>query len=345
VRGDIQIRNLYKIFGRRVRDHIAAVQAGMGKAELREKTGHILGLRNINLTIRGGRIQVIMGLSGSGKSTLIRHINRLIDPTVGEILIDGVDVIKMSQSELRDFRRREIAMVFQKFGLLPHRTVLDNVLFGLEISGMKRAVAEDRSHEWIERVGLKGFEACYPSQLSGGMQQRVGLARALAMDAPVLLMDEAYSALDPLIRTEMQGVLLDLQKTIRKTIIFITHDLDEALTLGDQIAILREGEIVQQGTREEIVMKPADEYVERFVRDVNRGRVITVDMIMTGAQEGVADDTIRVESGMVVNEAISKLSRQTNKNTCTVVGADGRPLGCVGMRQLLAAVAIPEARA
>ncbi|SIT38410.1 putative Quaternary-amine-transporting ATPase [Paraburkholderia ribeironis] len=239
--GGIKIQNLYKIFGPKAASYVGAVKNGLSKAELLKQHGHVLGLRDINLDIPAGSIQVIMGLSGSGKSTLIRHINRLIDPTAGEVMIGGVDVCKMKEKDLREFRRRHTAMVFQKFALLPHRNVLDNVIYGLEICGVARNAAVETAMRWIERVGLKGFEQRFPNQLSGGMQQRVGLARALAMDAPVLLMDEAYSALDPLIRMDMQTVLLDLQKEIRKTIVFITHDLDEALRLGDQIAILRDG--------------------------------------------------------------------------------------------------------
>jgi glycine betaine/proline transport system ATP-binding protein len=235
------------------------------------KHGHVLGLKDINISMPAGGIQVIMGLSGSGKSTLIRHINRLIDPTSGEVVIGDEDVVKMDDAQLREFRRHQTAMVFQKFALLPHRTVLENTLYGLEIQGAPRSRHIGCAMRWIERVGLKGFESKYPNQLSGGMQQRVGLARALANDAPILLMDEAFSALDPLIRVDMQTVLLDLQKEIKKTIVFITHDLDEALRLGDRIAILRDGEVVQQGTGQDIVMNPADDYIASFVREVNRG--------------------------------------------------------------------------
>lgn len=213
--GGIKIRHLYKIFGPNPAAHVDAVQKGLSKTELNAKHGHVLGLKDINIEIPSGRIQVIMGLSGSGKSTLIRHINRLIDPTSGEVLVDGVDVVKMNETELRTFRRHQTAMVFQKFALLPHRNVLDNTIFGLEVQGMERSKAADVAMRWLERVGLKGFESKYPNQLSGGMQQRVGLARALSNDAPVLLMDEAYSALDPLIRTDMQTVLLDIQKEIK----------------------------------------------------------------------------------------------------------------------------------
>jgi glycine betaine/proline transport system ATP-binding protein len=271
----IEIRNVYKVFGRHPERYVEAVrEGGISKAELLEKHNHVLGLRNVSLDIAEGYIQVIMGLSGSGKSTLIRHINRLIEPTAGEVIVGGTDVRALNPVTLRKFRRASTAMVFQKFALLPHRTVIGNVVFGLEVRGVPRAEQMDEARHWISRVGLDGFENKYPNQLSGGMQQRVGLARALANDAPILLMDEAFSALDPLIRVDMQAILLDLQAEVRKTIVFITHDLDEALRIGDRVAILQDGELVQQGTPEEIVLSPATTYVEDFVRQVNRGRVV-----------------------------------------------------------------------
>ncbi len=335
--GGIHIRNLYKIFGYNPALHVDAVQKGMTKAELNEKFGHILGLRNINLEIPSGRIQVIMGLSGSGKSTLIRHINRLVDPTCGEVLVDGVDIVKMNQNELRAFRRHQTAMVFQKFALLPHRTVLDNTIFGLEVQGLARAKAIDVAMRWLDRVGLKGFEEKYPNQLSGGMQQRVGLARALANDAPVLLMDEAFSALDPLIRMDMQTVLLDIQKEIEKTIVFITHDLDEALRLGDQIAILRDGEIIQQGTSQDIVLRPADDYVANFVKEVNRGRVVHVEAVMMPLIAGAQTVGMPITAGTTIEDAM-RLLADTADGTGTVVSSTGQPLGKVNFRQLAGAM-------
>ncbi|MEO0498525.1 MAG: ATP-binding cassette domain-containing protein, partial [Pseudomonadota bacterium] len=224
----IQIKNLYKIFGDAPQAAMEHVRNGMGKPELLEQHNHVLGLQNINLNMPENGIQVVMGLSGSGKSTLIRHINRLIEPTAGEVVVDGVDVLNMSAEELRKFRASKISMVFQKFALLPHRTVQSNVEYGLEVQQVEKSERHSRAQRWIDRVGLAGFEEHYPSQLSGGMQQRVGLARALATDAEVLLMDEAFSALDPLIRTDMQDVMLQLQTELKKTIVFITHDLDEA---------------------------------------------------------------------------------------------------------------------
>ncbi|MBW7920884.1 MAG: glycine betaine/L-proline ABC transporter ATP-binding protein [Rubellimicrobium sp.] len=333
----IEIRGLSKIFGPRATDMAALVAQGISKAELNERHGHVLGLRDINIDMPAGRIQVIMGLSGSGKSTLIRHINRLIDPTVGEILVGGEDVVKMDAGALRTFRRHKTAMVFQKFALLPHRTVLENTVYGLEVQGVPRARQVDEAMRWIARVGLGGFEKHYPNQLSGGMQQRVGLARALTNDAPILLMDEAFSALDPLIRTDMQTVLLDIQKEIRKTIVFITHDLDEALRLGDRIAILRDGEIVQQGTSQDIVLRPADDYVESFVREVNRGKVIEVDAVMTPLAGDGAPGSPQVPVGTTVDEAIGTLVAGTG-DSLTITGTDGVPVGAVTLRQLAAAL-------
>lgn len=335
--GGIKIRNLYKIFGPHGERHIDAVRNGLSKADLLNKHGHVLGLRDINLEIPSGCIQVIMGLSGSGKSTLIRHINRLIDPTAGEVLIDGVDVVKMNVPELREFRRHQTAMVFQKFALLPHRTVLENVIYGLEIQHVARAKSVDIAMRWIERVGLKGFEQRYPNQLSGGMQQRVGLARALATDAPVLLMDEAYSALDPLIRMDMQTVLLDLQKEIKKTIVFITHDLDEALRLGDQIAILRDGNIIQQGSSQDIVLRPADDYVSNFVKQVNRGRVVHVEAVMSPLTSGYVVNGATLTAGTTIEEAIREIAHHPDSDVA-VVSQTGQPLGLVNLRQLAGAL-------
>lgn len=333
----IDIRNLYKIFGPNAAVLMAAVRDGMTKTELNDKHHHVLGLNNINISMPAGRIQVIMGLSGSGKSTLIRHINRLIDPTAGEVLVGGENVVTMSPDALREFRRHKTAMVFQKFALLPNRTVLENVCYGLEIQNVPRARRVEAAMRWIERVGLKGFESKYPNQLSGGMQQRVGLARALTNDAPILLMDEAFSALDPLIRVDMQTVLLDLQKEIRKTIVFITHDLDEALRLGDAIAILRDGEIIQQGTSQDIVLRPADPYIESFVREVNRGRVIRADAAMTALPEGAAP-AIGVDGTTTLEEA----GRLMVENAATTLAVrdpvSGRPVGMLSMEAILRAV-------
>lgn len=334
----ISIRNLYKIFGTNPEAYIDAVKGGMTKTELNEKHNHVLGLKDINIEMPGGGIQVVMGLSGSGKSTLIRHINRLIDPTAGEVIVGDEDVVKMNEMELRKFRRHKTAMVFQKFALLPHRTVLENSVYGLEIQGVPREEQEKQARRWISRVGLDGFEDNYPNQLSGGMQQRVGLARALTNDAPILLMDEAFSALDPLIRMDMQSVLLDLQKEIRKTVVFITHDLDEALRLGDRIAILRDGEVVQQGTKQEIVLHPADEYISSFVREVNRGRVISVDMVMTelkGEPKGMP-----IPSGTVL-EVAARTMTDSNAAEAHVLDDNSKPIGTLAINEVIAAMVTP----
>lgn len=288
----ITIEGLYKVFGSKPESVMPLVHAGRSKDDILAETGHTLGLKDINLTINKGEIFVIMGLSGSGKSTLIRHFNRLIDPTEGVIKVENTDVMKLQPKELENFRRHKMSMVFQRFGLMPHRTVLENVGYGLSIQGQSKADWSAKAKEWLETVGLAGYEAQYPAQLSGGQQQRVGLARALCTDAEILLMDEAFSALDPLIRSEMQDQLIELQDTLHKTIIFITHDLDEALRLGDRIAILKDGEMVQQGTPDDILLNPATDYVEAFVKDVNRARALTVETVMKPPSRRITADTI-----------------------------------------------------
>ncbi len=264
----VEIKSLYKVFGKNPKSVLKAVKQGISKQALLEQTGHTIGLFDINLTINRGEVFVIMGLSGSGKSTLIRHFNRMIDPTVGEIIIDGQNIIQLKQSQLEAFRRHKIAMVFQNFGLMPHLNILDNVAYGLKINGVNKTERYDHAKRWINIVGLEGYDLQFPMQLSGGQKQRVGLARALAVDTDILLMDEPFSALDPLIRREMQAQLIELQSNLHKTIIFITHDLDEALKMGDRIAILKDGKIIQLDTPEEILKNPADDYVADFVRDV-----------------------------------------------------------------------------
>lgn len=331
----IEIRDLYKIFGATPGKFVEAVKGGMTKAELGKDHGHILGLNNINISMPAGKIQVVMGLSGSGKSTLIRHINRLIEPTAGQVLINGQDVLKMSEAALRDFRRQHTAMVFQKFALLPHRTVIDNVIFGLEVRGLTATASREIGMRWLDRVGLSGFEARYPSELSGGMQQRVGLARALSNDASILLMDEAYSALDPLIRTDMQTMLLDLQAELKKTVVFITHDLDEALRLGDQIVILRDGEVVQKGDSQDILLRPADDYIRRFVKDVNRGRFLRVEAVMEPG--AAAQAPLSIPTGTTL-EAAAALLTQSASDTAIVTGPAGQPLGQITLRQITAAL-------
>jgi glycine betaine/proline transport system ATP-binding protein len=277
---DIQVKNLNVIFGKRKKEALKLLNQGIGKAEILEKTGCTVGVYDANFEIKQGEFFVVMGLSGSGKSTLLRCFNRLIEPTSGELIINNNDVLKASDTELRQIRRKTMTMVFQHFGLLPHRTVSSNVAFGLEIQGVEEKKRIEKAYETIETVGLKGYEEQMTGQLSGGMQQRVGLARALATDPEVLLMDEAFSALDPLIRTNMQDEILELQNKVQKTILFITHDLDEALKLGDRIAIMKDGRIVQIGTPEEILTNPADDYVRAFVENVDRGGIVTARSIM-----------------------------------------------------------------
>lgn len=288
----IEIKSLYKLFGDQAEKHMDLVLQGKTKAEILEKTGHTLGLKDINMEIKRGEIFVIMGLSGSGKSTLIRHFNRLIEPSAGQIMFDGDDVMKLDAKQLQEFRRTRMSMVFQHFGLLPHNSVIDNVAFGLKTQGVAKAKRLQKAKQWLADVGLEGYEELYPSQLSGGQQQRVGLARALCTDPDVLLMDEAFSALDPLIRSEMQDQLIHLQEKLHKTIVFITHDLDEALRVGDRIAILKDGELVQVGEPSEILLQPADAYVEAFVQDVNRARALTVENVMKSPMNRITATTI-----------------------------------------------------
>nr|PZN38484.1 MAG: ABC transporter ATP-binding protein [Bacillota bacterium] len=276
----IEVKGLTKIFGPQPHKALALLEQGLSKEEVMARTGHSVGLYNVSLSIGEGEVFVIMGLSGSGKSTLIRCLNRLIEPTAGEIRLRGQNLLDLDEKGLRALRQRTMAMVFQRFGLLPHRTVLENVAYGLEVQKVPRREREERARRWLEVVGLKGWEKAYPRQLSGGMQQRVGIARALCTDPEILLMDEPFSALDPLIRREMQDELLALQSRLNKTIVFITHDLDEALRLGNRIAILRDGRVVQVGTPEEILSNPADDYVAEFTRDVNRSRVLTARSVM-----------------------------------------------------------------
>ena len=276
----IEVKNLSKIFGKNPNQALKLLDEGYSKDEILEKTGNTVGVNRASFEVKAGEIFVIMGLSGSGKSTLVRLINRLIEPTEGTIMIGDQDLSKADKKTLRDIRRKKLGMVFQNFALFPHRTILENAEFGLEIQGESKESRSKKAKEALEMVGLGGYFDQYPNQLSGGMQQRVGLARALANDPDVLLMDEAFSALDPLIRKDMQDELIELQSTMRRTILFITHDLNEALRLGDRIALMRDGEIVQIGSPEDILVNPANDYVEKFVEDVDRSKVLTAQHIM-----------------------------------------------------------------
>lgn len=280
----IVVSNLVKVFGAHPQKALAMLREGRSKDEILKETGLTVGINNVSFSIKQGEMFVVMGLSGSGKSTIIRCLNRLIEPSEGEISVDGVDITKLNAKALRKFRQEKTAMVFQQFALLPHRTVLENTVYGLEVQGVSKKEREGKAIRILELVGLKGWENKYPSQLSGGMKQRVGLARALSNDAGILLMDEAFSALDPLIREEMQDELLSLQQKMNKTIVFITHDLNEALKLGDRIAFLRDGALVQIGTPEEITTNPADNYVAKFVRGVDRSKVLSAGDVMKKPQ-------------------------------------------------------------
>ena len=331
----IEINNVYKIFGGNPISVLPKVKKGATKEEILENTGHTVGLDNVSLKIEEGETFVCMGLSGSGKSTLIRHLNRLIDPTDGEILIEGTNVMNLNKDQLIEFRRHKMSMVFQRFGLFPHKTVIQNVGYGLEMQGKVEEERNKISMEKINAVGLIGFENQYPAQLSGGMQQRVGLARALATDTDIMLMDEAFSALDPLIRSDMQKQLIDLQSQLKKTIVFITHDLDESLRLGDHIGILNAGKLVQVGTPEEIIMNPADDYVKAFVKDVNRAKVIKAKIIMKKPNEVSNIDksnVIKVHEDQFIEEFLPQIV--CSNSNCEVVDKTGNIKGYITNQEL-----------
>ena len=331
----IEINNVYKIFGSNPKSILPMVKEGASKEEILDKTGHTVGLDDVTLKIEEGEIFVCMGLSGSGKSTLIRHLNRLIDPTDGEIIVEGTNVMSLNKQQLIEFRRHKMSMVFQRFGLFPHRTVIDNVGYGLEMQGVADAERKKISMEKIEAVGLGGFENQYPAQLSGGMQQRVGLARALANDTDIMLMDEAFSALDPLIRSDMQKQLIDLQSELKKTIVFITHDLDESLKLGDHIGILNHGKLVQVGTPVDIIMNPADDYVKAFVKDVNRTKVIKAKTIMKSKEDvnGIdKNNLVKIKEDQFIEEFLPQVV--CTNATCEVIDKSGNVKGYITNKEL-----------
>ena len=331
----IEIKNVYKIFGPQPKKVLPMVKEGASKEEVLEKTGHTVGLDNVSLTIEEGEIFVCMGLSGSGKSTLIRHVNRLIDPTSGVVSVEGTNVMDLDQKQLIEFRRHKMSMVFQRFGLFPHKTVIENVGYGLEVQGQKPEERNKTAMEKIEAVGLNGFENQYPNQLSGGMQQRVGLARALATNTDIMLMDEAFSALDPLIRSDMQKQLIDLQSELKKTIVFITHDLDESLRLGDHIGILNGGRLVQVGSPVDIIMNPADKYVAAFVKDVNRAKVIKAKVILKPINESNGIDKnnlVKVQEDEFIEEFLPKVV--CNNANCEVVDKQGNIKGYITNKEL-----------
>ena len=299
----LQVDALWKIFGPRADRIIGTPDEALPRKELQAKTGCVAAVRDVSFEVRSGEVFVVMGLSGSGKSTLVRLITRLIEPTAGQITIGGDDILKADERQLRELRRHHVAMVFQHFGLLPHRQVIDNVAFGLEVRGMGKAERRAKAKEMVDLVGLSGNETSYPDQLSGGMQQRVGLARALAVDPTLMMFDEPFSALDPLIRRDMQNEVIRLHQQVGKTMVFITHDLQEALKLGDRILIMRDGEIVQVGTPAEIVAAPADDYVRDFTSDVPRSHVLTLRYLSRPPRDGEAVDGMVMQADEVVQAA------------------------------------------
>jgi glycine betaine/proline transport system ATP-binding protein len=323
----IEVKGLWKIFGHNPQRVLDSDELRLvAKAELQEKTGLVVALRDISFHVNPGELFVIMGLSGSGKSTLIRCLPRLIEPTAGEILVEGENILDYGQSRLRDMRRNKMSMVFQQYGLLPHRTVIDNVVFGLDIRGVEKEEAYSIAHATLEKVGLKGWEDLYPGALSGGMQQRVGIARALASNPEILLMDEPFSGLDPLIRRQMQDELIEIQNELQKTIIFVTHDLDEALKLGCRIAIMKDGEIVQIGNPEEVITNPSCEYVEEFVRDVSLSKVRTAGSVMVPADN--------LLYGWMGPETAGHILRNLKRDYAFVVSVGGKYLGLINMEAL-----------
>jgi glycine betaine/proline transport system ATP-binding protein len=324
----ISVRGLWKVFGPRPQRIVGSAAADLSRGELQAQTGNVVAVRDVDFDVTPGEVFVVMGLSGSGKSTLIRCLTRLIEPTAGAVRIGGLDVTAAGEEQLLDLRRHRVSMVFQHFGLLPHRSLVDNVAFGLEVRGIDKATRRAKAEAILQLVGLEGLGSARPDQLSGGMQQRVGLARALATDPEVLLFDEPFSALDPLIRRDMQDEVIRLRREVNTTMLFITHDLSEALRLGDRIAIMRDGRFVQVGTPAEVVGAPADDYVENFVRDVSRSHVLAVESIMTPV-DGVLTDgfSARVPLGTKVRDVMGRLAH--NDLPVGVIDGEGRVIGTV----------------
>ena len=331
----ISVRDLFKVFGEDPVSILPLLYDGIDKAELQRNSDHVLALNNINIDIFDGLITVIMGLSGSGKSTLVRHMNRLIEPTSGKILLDGNDIMDYGEHELRELRQKRMSMVFQKFALMPHQTVLENTIMAPIVRGENIEKATENGLKWLKRVDLEGSEQAYPSQLSGGMQQRVGLARALTSDAETMLMDEAFSALDPLIRTSMQDLLLELQQDLHKTIIHITHDLDEALKLADHLVILKDGFVVQQGEPQQILLKPSDPYIEEFVSDINRARVLKIRSVMKeGSKRKVSHGTVNANTSLETLIAIA----EGDTSRIYEVEDEGKEIGTISMQEVFQAL-------
>lgn len=338
----LRVERLWKIFGPRADRIIGTPDADLSRAALKEKTGCVVGVKDVSFNVRPGEVFVVMGLSGSGKSTLVRCLTRLIEPTAGRVVIDGVDVTAASAAELRELRRRSVSMVFQHFGLLPHRQVIDNIAYGLEIRGVDKKTRRAKASEIIDLVGLSGYGNSYPDQLSGGMQQRVGLGRALAGDPGIMLFDEPFSALDPLIRRDMQNEIIRLQRELEKTMVFITHDLHEALRLGDRILIMRDGEVVQLGTPDEIIGAPADDYVRDFTSDVPRSHVLTLKWVMRDPEPGDSlEGPVMVPDTIVRDAARAALA---SEHPVRVV-EDGRLVGIVHDDDILRVVVAEQAPA
>ena len=336
----VKVEGLWKIFGPHAAKIMQSEDATLSRKDLQEKTGHVVGIRDVSFDVAPGEVFVVMGLSGSGKSTLVRLLNRLIEPTAGKVTLYGDDITAMSDRALLDTRRKRVSMVFQHFGLLPHRKVIDNVAFGLEVRGEGRTNRRNRAQEMVDLVGLSGYENNFPDQLSGGMQQRVGLARALASDPDILMFDEPFSALDPLIRRDMQNEVIRLHHEVGKTMVFITHDLAEALKLGDRILIMRDGEIVQIGTPDEVVGAPADDYVRDFVSDVPKSHVLTLKWVMRDAKEGeVSADSPALPCDQIVREA-ARVVLDT-QGPCRVVDGD-KLVGVVDDEDILRVVVAEE---
>jgi glycine betaine/proline transport system ATP-binding protein len=336
----LSVRHLWKIFGPRANNIIGTPDEKLSRAELKEKTDCVAAVRDVSFEVAPGEVFVVMGLSGSGKSTLVRCLTRLIESTSGEVVLAGEDINSVSESRLRDLRRHHVAMVFQHFGLLPHRRVIDNVAYGLEIRGDSKSERHARAQEMIDLVGLSGYENSFPDQLSGGMQQRVGLARALAVDPSVMLFDEPFSALDPLIRRDMQNEVIRLHEEVGKTMVFITHDLQEALKLGDRILIMRDGEVIQIGRPDQVVAAPADDYVADFVSEVPKSHVLTLRWVMHEPRSGESHEGPRMEPNTIVQQAARQVL--ASHNPVRVMEGD-QLLGLVDHDDILRVVVAEEA--
>jgi len=333
----IVCNNIWKVFGPNPKRTLENLDHSLSRSEIQEQTGHVVGVRDMSFKVEQGETFVVMGLSGSGKSTLVRCLSRLIEPTAGEVLIDGVDVVKMSDSELTELRRHKMSMVFQHFGLFPHRKIVENIAFGLEIRGVSKKERTEKAMEVLEMVGLAGWESNYPRELSGGMQQRVGLARAMAVDPEILIFDEPFSALDPLIRREMQDELLSLQEKVQKTMVFITHDFLEAIKMGDHIAIMKDGETSQIGTSEQLVASPADDYVREFTEDVPRYKVLSAGAVMA------TPDSVSLNGDYPVVNETAKLDSLIDiasefEGALAVVNANNQLVGQISQSMILKAM-------